>query len=127
MNTIFLAALEPHLSVVLDHLIAALAVVLGIVAPFIGAYLVLVLKKKTGLELSKDLEDKFQKALLDGIAYAEEWAHKKLAAGETPASAEKLDKALTFVEAELTRLGIPAMAQDKLKALLEAKLGITRL
>lgn len=127
MYPLIIAALDPHLSVILDHAIAALGVLLGIVVPVLGAYLVMLIKKKTGLELSAQAEAKLQGALLDGVSFAEEWARKKVVSGEEkPASAQKLDAALKFVKDELERLGLTDIAEEKLRDMLEAKLGLTR-
>lgn len=120
-------AVNPYLSVVLDHLLQLVIFLATPVLLVLAAKGVKYLEEKFGVDLDEKYEAKLQDILKSGVLRAGEWARAKVKAGEPlPAGAEKLNTALEFVKAELDRLGYDEMVEDKLKALIEAALAKTK-
>lgn len=119
---------HPYLSLILQHLFPVIASLLCIVLfPLVR----LVLKKidaKFDLNLSTLANDQTNALLKKGIAFAEEWARNKVKIDPTkvPSGAEKMDKAIKFVEDELKNLGVVDFAKDRLEAHLAAVLNQAR-
>lgn len=84
------------------------------------------LSTKWHFELSATQLDMVETILGRGVAYAEQWASKRTAAGVKPTGNAKLDAALAMAKSEMAAHGLPAMAEERLKQLLEAKLGVDK-
>lgn len=114
------------LASILDHLIPLIAAALAVVVPFLARKWLSVLSDKMGLEITKQQEEALAQAIQKAILYAEEWARGRIKQGEKPSGADKLEKATAFVEAEIERLGLDELAKEKVSALIEAYLGLSR-
>ena len=119
---------HPYLSLILQNLFPVIASLLCIVLfPLIR----LVLQKidaKYDLHLSAMANDQTDALLQKGIAFAEEWARNKVKidASKIPSGAEKMDKAIKFVEDELKSIGVVDFVKDRLEAQLAALLNQSR-
>jgi len=110
-----------------DPLVDTLALLLGTVFTALLGVGLAWLKKKWNIDAGDSVEAALQSIIERGIGYAAEKAHKALQAGEgAPGGAQKLRDALEYVEDEVQRLGYDKLAADKLKALIESKLGVER-
>lgn len=94
-------------------------IVASVVMTFVAALLRKYVKNKA-------LADTLNEAAVNGVAYAEEWARKKLKTGAEVTGESKLEQALAYVLKELEDAGYKKMAEDKLIKLIEAKLGAER-
>ena len=125
---LMLAAVNPYLAVFLDNL-AELAVFL--LLPVLGTVVwkgFQYLETKLGIDFDQKTEGKLQDVLRSAVLRAGEWARAKAKAGAPfPAGAEKLAAAVDFVQGELDRLGYAKMAEDRIKALVEAALAKVKL
>lgn len=115
-----------YLKVVLDVLLPLVAVAaVAILTPALRG-LALGLAHKLGVDLDKGQEERLLGIVSSGIHLAEEWAHKRLAAGaEKPAGAEKLERALRYVRDEADRAGLSQWVQARgidLGQLIEARI-----
>lgn len=72
---------------------------------------------------NQSMDDILDKALATSIAWAEEQGRKALNDGKPLESKTKLDMAASMAMDMLDNSGYEKMAQDKLEALIEAKLG----
>lgn len=104
---------------------------LGILTPLIGALatfvvnrLVTVLRDRYNVQLQSDSYDKLLDVVDHGIHYAAEQAAK--AGDKKLSSSEKLGHAASFANDQIKRLGLPDIAEEKLKALIEARLSMKR-
>jgi hypothetical protein len=111
------------LKVILENL---LPVVVALVTPIL-----LILAKKAiqaiearyDLDVSATQEQAIYDALREGICWAEEKAQSRLKASSQPTSASaKLDAALDYTLGQIERLGLPAIARERLAQMLEARL-----
>jgi hypothetical protein len=120
------AAVEYAKSAV-DPLVDTLALLLSTVFISLLGVGLAWLKKKWNIDAGESVEKALQSIIERGIGYAAEKAHKALQAGEdAPGGAQKLRDALEYVEDEVQRLGYDKLAADKLKALIESRLGVER-
>lgn len=113
--------MNPYIALILQFIIPPLAAVL-IAALISVAHAV---AKKYGLESSLLAGDKLDGVLQKAVGYAEEWAlgKAKTDPSKMPAGADKLSKALEFAKAEMDRLGLEQMAEQKIQDLIHAHLG----
>lgn len=115
-----------YLSVLAENLLPVLAAAVGIVLTLLVRKAVEVFEKNTKISITSEQESQLERLVMLGVAAAEEWARKQLPTEEKPSGAEKLDYALKFIEAELERLGLVAVAREQLAKRLEALLGMSR-
>lgn len=119
--------MNPFLSVVLEHLLPIVAAAVGIVVIALAKKAVNVFETKTSIEISDQHEALLAGLLEKAVARGEEWAHGKVKLGESaPTGAQKLDQALDFAVSEAERLGLDVKAEEHLKKLIEAQLGLVR-
>jgi len=111
------------LKVILENL---LPVVVALVTPIL---LLLAKKAIQAIEARYDLdvittqEQAIYDALREGISWAEERAQARLKASQQPTpSSAKLDAALDYTIGQIERLGLPAIARERLAQMLEARL-----
>jgi len=117
------AAAEPTQKWWQALLIYVVTVVGGIAAPVIS-YLVITLLKKKNIVVDAALVDGLVEK---GINFAEEQAAKALKTGQKPdASAAKMQTAINAVDLLLEQFKLKKLASDKLKVLIESKLGAAR-
>jgi hypothetical protein len=115
--------MNPYLTVLLDHLLQLAVFALVPVVSVVAFKLVKYLETTFDLHLDEKYEAKLQELLKDSVLRAGEWARGKVKLGEAaPTGALKLQAAMDFVQGELVRQGYDKMAEEKLKALIEAAL-----
>lgn len=101
--------------IVLDHLLTLLVVV---VTPVLLAMLNQFLKTRN-LPIKQDV---MERVVTDSIHYAESAGHAALKKGDHLQGNEKLEAAMSYVDAETTRLGLDKMAEGALTKVVEAQL-----
>lgn len=120
--------MNPYVQVILENVLPIVATVLGVLVTALVPLLALWLKKKFGLDIAVSQQKMLADSLDHGIGLAEQWSAGKLKASEPRVSgAEKLDKALEFVTAQIKARGLEEKSKEELTKLLEARLGITAL
>lgn len=113
-----MGVLESILNVLLPLLVSVLVPVLS----YFVARALQTFRAKTGMQLSAEVEFALDKAIKDGVLAAEQWALALVKqGGEKPSGLRKLDEALSFVDAEVKRLGLPELARDVLVSKIEAE------
>ena len=120
----------------MEYLKVILENILPVVMPVLGAFLLYLLRagikyleKKFDFDVEQGLETKAEDLLRSGMAYAEEWAYKQAKEGERPSGADKMDKALEFINEQGKSLGMDAWLEkqgDGLARRIESKLGMAR-
>lgn len=122
------AAAEPNaLSRVAELAFQILVPLLSALGAYLAHRLIAAFEKRTGIDVSERVE-----ALLDGwvergIHAAEEWSYKEVKAKTTKLTgSEKLELAADYVLDLIKQHGLDAWTRDKVKALIESKLGVHR-
>jgi len=119
-----------------EYLKVILENVLPVVMPLLGAFLLYLLRagikyleKKFDFDVEQGLETKAEDLLHSGMAYAEEWAYNQAKDGDRPSGADKMDKALEFINEQGKSLGMDAWLENQGESLakrIESKLGMVR-
>lgn len=120
--------MNPYLAVILDNLIQiAVFIILPVVATLAWKGLTL-LEARWGVNLDHQTEHMLDELLRNAVIRAGEWARgqTKLDPANTPDGAAKMAAALEFAKEELERHGYTALAEDRIKRMLEAALGKAR-
>jgi hypothetical protein len=101
-----------------------IAPVLGTLAGVVGLLLLTKLLKSLGLSVEQKQLDALATAARQAVTATEAWAEKKAAdSGAKVASKEKAAKAVGIVKTFLTNQQLYNIAEDKIVAAIEAKLG----
>ena len=117
--------MNPYVAVVVENVLPVVVTIFVPLLSVLVAWAVMKLKTKLGLDVSASQQKMLTDAIDNGIGLAEQWALGKLKRGEgAPAGAEKLDKALEFVNEQVSKFGLDAKARDGLVKLVEARLGM---
>ncbi len=113
--------MNPYVSLILQYLLPPLATL------FVAALIAVAhaIAKKYGLESSLLSDGKLDSAIQKGVGFAEEWAlnKSKIDPSKMPSSSDKLTKAIEFAKAEMDRLGLEQLAEQKIEDLIHAHLG----
>jgi len=111
----------------LGFLLQTLVLILTPVVLLLVKKLVTAIEKKTGLDVSTRQIELLNQAITDGIALAQEQAHKRLKLDEPPLTSDgKLDIAVKFVVEALRQSNGPQIARDYIIKLIEARLNMSR-
>lgn len=116
-----------YLAELAEHIIPVVGVILAGVLGVVGTALVRKLAALVGVKITHEQLRTVEALAVRGVAYAEEWALKKVKnEGKRPAGPDKLEAALEFVTPMARRAGLPELARDELVKLIESALGEKR-
>jgi hypothetical protein len=109
------------LSILLEHL---LPIVGSIVVPVAVTFICVLIKRWLDVDLSSRQRESLEMIASDAVRYAEEQALKAVKTNDDkPTSAKKLDTAIAYVVRQATVSGLPKLATDEIKDLIETDLG----
>ena len=120
----------------MEYLKVALENILPVVMPLLGAFLLYLLRagikhleRKFDFDVEQNLKNKAEDLLRSGMAYAEEWAYNQAKSGDRPSGADKMDKALEFINEQGKSLGMETWLEKQGEGLakrIESNLGMAR-
>lgn len=112
------------LELVWASFVNVVAPVLGTVAGVVGLILLTKLLKSLGLTVDQKQLDALATAANQATKAVEAWAAKKIAdGGQKPSAKEKAEKAVSMVKTFLSNNKLYDIAEDKIVAAIESKLG----
>ncbi len=117
--------MNAYVAAIIENVLPVVIVIFTPVLLALASWLLLVLKKKTGLAISAEQQKALDGAIEKGIGFAEQWAlNKAKVPADAPDGAQKLDKALELISELTKKAGLQEKAKDELTKLVEARLGI---